>query len=190
MKEAFDTFFKKLDKSSMEALGKHPSVPYLEGYVTKDLLLLDTLDKNGYAEWKPELQKEPISFDDVEKELGFTIHPQIKEFYSTYFFRDLGANIMTSEGKVRFSLDQVLPSFDLKKIMFDGFNHSGAHYLNDHKYFLIGTYCKVGGIDNYLVHVNNDTCEVTAVHVGDRKSIKLADSIEELLFNMNGKWSR
>ena len=71
MKEAFDTFFEKLDKSSLKALGKHPSVPYLEGVVSKDLLLLDTLDKNGYVVWKPELQKEKISFDHVEKELGF-----------------------------------------------------------------------------------------------------------------------
>ena len=62
-------------------------------------------------------------------------------------------------------------------------------YLKDHKYFLIGSYCRVGGIDSYLVHVNNDTSEVTAVHAGDKKSIKLADSIEELLLNMKGKWS-
>ena len=73
--------------------------------------------------------------------------------------------------------------------MFDGFNHCGAHYLKDHKYFLIGTFCNVCGIDDYLVHVNNDTCEVNAVHVGDKKSIKLADSIEELLLKMKGKWS-
>ena len=35
---------------------------------------------------------------------------------------------------------------------------------------------------------NNETCEVTAVHVGDRRSIKLADSIEELLMTMKGLW--
>jgi len=179
MKETFDTFFEKLDKSSLKALGKHPSVPYLEG------LLLDTLDKNGYVVWKPELQKEKISFDHVEKKLGFSIHQQIKEYCNTYWFRDLGANIMTPEGKVKFSLDQILPSFDLEKIMYDGFMHCGAHYLKDHKYFLIGSYCRVEGIDSYLVHANNDTSEATAVHVGDKKSIKLADSIEELLLNSN-----
>ena len=189
MKEAFDTFFEEMDRSTIEALGHRPSIPYLEGYVLKDLILLDTLDSYGYAEWRPELQKESVSFDDVEEKLGFAIHPQIKEFCSTYWFRDLEGVIETSEGKVYFNLDQILPSFDLKEIMFDGFNHGGAHYLKDHKYFLIGTFCNVGGIDDYLVHVNNDTCEVTAVHVGDKKSIKLADSIEELLLNMKGKWS-
>ena len=39
-----------------------------------------------------------------------------------------------------------------------------------------------------LVHVDNETCEVTAVEVGDRHSVKLADSIEDLLMNMKGMW--
>ena len=188
MKEAFDTFFEEMDRSTIEALGHRPSIPYLEGYVLKDLILLDTLDSHGYAEWRPELQKESVSFDDVEEKLGFAIHPQIKEFCSTYWFRKLEGVIETAEGKIYFSLDQILPSFDLKEIMFDGFKHCGSHYLKDHKYFLIGSFCNVCGIDSYLVFVNNDTCEVTAVHAGDKKSIKLADSIEELLFNMKGKW--
>ena len=68
------------------------------------------------------------------------------------------------------------------------FNYDGAHYLKDNNYFLMGTYCNVDGIDSYLVHSNNETGEVTAVEVGDRCSIKLADSIEELLMTMKGKW--
>ncbi len=53
---------------------------------------------------------------------------------------------------------------------------------------LMGTYCDVDGIDSYLVRANNETGEVTAVEVGDRCSIKLADSIEELFMTMKGKW--
>jgi len=68
------------------------------------------------------------------------------------------------------------------------FNYDGSHYLKDNNYFLMGTYCNVDGIDSYLVHANNETGEVTAVEVGDRCSIKLADSIEELLMTMKGKW--
>ncbi|MBR3024192.1 MAG: hypothetical protein IKN85_12950 [Oscillospiraceae bacterium] len=59
-----------MDRSTIEALGHRPSIPYLEGYVLKDLLLLDTLDSHGYAEWRPELQEESVSFDDVEKNSG------------------------------------------------------------------------------------------------------------------------
>ncbi|WP_044974331.1 hypothetical protein [Ruminococcus sp. HUN007] len=34
------------------------------------------------------------------------------------------------------------------------------HYLRDHVYFLLGTYCKVDKVDSYLVKFNNDTGEV------------------------------
>ena len=46
----------------------------------------------------------------------------------------------------------------------------------------------IDSVDSYLVQVNNDTGEVTAVEVMDKKSIKLADSIEDLLYNMKGIW--
>ena len=46
----------------------------------------------------------------------------------------------------------------------------------------------INGNDSYLVQVNNDTGEVTAVDVMEKISVKLADSIEELLINMKGIW--
>lgn len=84
MKEAFDYFFGKY---------RIPKIPYMEGLVSKELILLDTLSKNGYASWVPRLQEEKISFEKIEEELGFKIHPQIKEFLNTYWFRTLEAKM-------------------------------------------------------------------------------------------------
>ena len=83
---------------------------------------------------------------------------------------------------------QLIPGTRFDELIRTRFNRSEAHYLRDNNYFLIGTYCKVDKVDSYLVQVNNETGEVTAVHVGDRRSIKLADSIEELLITMKGLW--
>ena len=80
------------------------------------------------------------------------------------------------------------PYIDLNELIKSAFDNEETHYMSDHKYFLIGTYCMIDGNDSYLVQVNNDTGEVTAVDVKDKISIKLADSIEELLKNMKGKW--
>ncbi|MBR6599129.1 MAG: SecY-interacting protein Syd [Oscillospiraceae bacterium] len=179
MKEAFETFFEEMCKKYI------PSIPYREGIVSKELLLLDTL-KGGYAEWRPRLQEEKISFEKIEEELGFTIHPQIKEFLNTYWFRTLEAKMEVCEKKISFTLMQLIPGTRFDELIRTRFNRSEAHYLRDNNYFLIGTYCKVDKVDSYLVQVNNETCEVTAVHVGDRRSIKLADSIEELLMTMKG----
>ncbi len=188
MKEAFETFFEEMDNNSMKKLGKLPSIPYIEGKVSKDLLLLDTLDK-GYVVWRPELQRETVSFNNVENELGFNIHPQIKEYMSTYWFRKLEAKIICTEGTVKLSLTGILPGRDIADRVKGRLCSREEHYLSNPKFFLLGTYCRVDDDDHYLVCVNNDTCEVTAVNVGARVSIKLANSIEELLYNMRGIWT-
>lgn len=188
MKEAFETFFEEMDRDSLATFGKLPRIPYIENYVSKELLLLDTLDEDGYAVWRPQLQEKKFSFESVEEEVGFKIHPQIKEFFNTYYFRKLEARIMSDEGDVVFLLDQILPGMDLAECLKGSVSDSETHYIRNKVFFLIGSYGKIHGIDSYLIHVNNETCEVTAVEVGDRHSVKLADSIEDFLMNMRGIW--
>ena len=95
---------------------------------------------------------------------------------------------MTDEGDVVFSFSQILPSTNLAECLKGSISDSETHYIRNKVFFLIGTYCNINGIDSYLVHVNNETCEVTAVHVGARHSVKLADSLEDLLMYMKGIW--
>ena len=185
MKEAFETFFEEMDRNSLVVVGELPTIPYVEG--ANELLLMETL-KDGYVVWRPKLQENKFSFESVERELGFKIHPQIKQYYNTYYFRSLQARIMSDEGLVIFYLDGILPGVDLAKMVKGNISDGETHYIRNKVFFKIGTYCKIDGVDSYLVHVNNETCEVTAVEVGDRHSVKLADSIEDLLMNMKGIW--
>ncbi len=187
MKEAFDTFFEEMDNDSLEATGKLPVVPYIKGPASRTLILSETLE-DDYAIWRPLLQTEPVSFDKIEKHCGFSIHPQLKEYLSTYWFRDLEAKIVIDDCSIIISLDSLLPGTDANEWLRRMRSTEETHFLSDHNYFLLGTYCNVDGIDSYLVHVNNDTAEVSAVSVGDRDSIKLADSIEDLLNKMKGIW--
>ena len=139
MKEAFETFFAEMDDNSMKKLGKLPSIPYIEGKVSKDLLVLDTL-KNGYVVWRPELQKEHPSFDNVEKELGFKIHPQIKEYLTTYWFRRLEAKINVSGKNINFALDGMLPGREIDDRVMGRLCTREEHYLSNPKFFLLATY--------------------------------------------------
>ncbi len=188
MKEAFDTFFEEMTQNYMNEWGVPPRVPYTEEKNPTGLFLPGTLDDKGYAQWKPKLQEKPVSFDAVEKELGFSIHPQIKAFLSTYWFLALDGIIQTSRGEAELRLNGLTPYSNLEERIISDFDNEETHYLHDHKYFLIGTFCSIGGNDSYLVQVNNDTGEVTAVEVMDKRSVKLADSIEDLLMNMKGIW--
>lgn len=188
MKEAFDTFFEEMTQNYMKEWGVLPQASCNESKRPTELFLLDTLNEDGYAQWKPRLQDKAISFDNVEKELGFSVHTQIKEFLSTYWFLSLDGRVQSSRGKVTLRLNGITQYTELDILIKNNFDDEETHFLHDHKYFLIGTYCKIGGNDSYLVQVNNDTGEVAAVDVMDKISVKLADSIEELLFNMKGIW--
>lgn len=188
MKEAFDIFFEEMTQNYLEKRGFPPQAPCNEERHPTGLFLLETLNEKGYAQWKPKLQENVVSFSKVEQELGFLIHSQIKEFLSTYWFLALDGIIHTSSGEVELRLNGLNQYNNLDERIKSSFNNEDTHYLSDHKYFLIGTFCSIGGDDSFLVHVNNDTGEVTAVEVMDKRSIHLADSIEELLCNMKGIW--
>lgn len=188
MKEAFDTFFEEMTQGYMNEWGCPPKAPCNEKRRPTGLFLLETKDNEGYAQWKPRLQDKSIPFEEIEKELGFSIHPQIKDFLSTYYFLGLEGKIQNSSVKVSLCLNGITPYTDITERIKSDFDNEETHYLSDHKYFLIGTYCRIDGVDSYLVQVNNDTSEVTAVEVMDKRSVKLADSIEELLMNMKSIW--
>lgn len=188
MKEAFDTFFEEMTQNYLKERGIPPQAPCNEERHPTGLFLLETLNDKGYAQWKPKLQENAVSFSKVEQELGFPIHPQIKDFLSTYWFLALDGIIQTSIGEVELRLNGLTQYNNLDERIKSSFNNEGTHYLTDHKYFLVGTFCSIGGDDSFLVHVNNDTGEVTAVEVMDKRSVHLADSIEELLCNMKGIW--
>ena len=74
MKEAFDTFFEEMDRNSMKVRGKLPCLPFSAGPAEKTLFLEETRNKSNWAVWRPRLQTEPFSFDEIEKEFGFIIH--------------------------------------------------------------------------------------------------------------------
>lgn len=188
MKEAFEAFFEEMTQNYINEWGVPPQAPCNEKRRPTGLFLLETKNSEGYAQWKPKLQEKTTSFDAIEKELGFTIHPQIKEYFSTYWFLGLEAKIIKDNEKISFTLSGVTQYTSLEDVFRNNFNCEGTHYLSDHNYFMLGTYCKIDGVDSYLVQVNNETGEVTAVEVMDKRSVHLADSIEELLCNMKGIW--
>lgn len=55
----------------------------------KVLLIVAENDKFDELEWLPKLQEKRIDFNSLEEDLEFRIHPQIKDFLSTYWFMPL-----------------------------------------------------------------------------------------------------
>ncbi|MDO5558295.1 MAG: SecY-interacting protein Syd [Oscillospiraceae bacterium] len=125
-------------------------------------------------------QTEPVSFDKIEKSLGFIIHQSIKEYFSTYYFEQL-------EGFFEhewFYMLNIMPSDHLSEIITTGFRNGKDNYHEDSKYFVIGT-SKTG-----KVMVNNTTGEVTKVTSDEKTSKHFADSLEEFLRHVECEYSK
>ncbi len=186
MKDAFDAFFEKNNNSWKKVWGTLPRVSKIDKY-TQSSLIINEDNINDELEWQPKLQDKPIDFVSIEKELRFEINPQIKAFLTTYWFMPLEGKTSIIDQLV---LDELLPQTqtDFSRYVKDRFNKKQYHYLDTGEYFLIGGFCCVNGNDSYMVHVNNETGEVTAVQNFDKILIKIAESIEELLYEMIGIW--
>lgn len=180
VKEAFDIYFAKL-KNSADFLRK---APYTEKLGLTGLFLPDTLDAEVYAEWRPVLQDRPVDFEKAEKELGFAISGQIREYVSAYWFLGLNGHFETESASAGLCLDMITPLTGVEELLTLRFNYEDTNYLKEHNLFMIGGFCCIGGDDGYLVMVNNETDEVTAVQPIEKKTVHLADSVEELLLKM------
>ena len=88
MREAFDIFFENNNKSWRRTWGTLPRVPRCDKYRQSSLIVAEN-DKFDELEWLPKLQEKRIDFNSLEEDLEFRIHPQIKDFLSTYWFMPL-----------------------------------------------------------------------------------------------------
>lgn len=147
------------------------------------LYLNGTLDNEDYAEWEPVLQDKPVDFAKAESALGFRVSEQIREYLSVYWFLPLDGHFDSEFGTIGLSLDMLVPDTDISELLAINFNFEDTNYLNEHNWLKIGG-CSIDGDDGWLVMAVNETDEVLAVQPVDRKSVHLADSIEELLIKM------
>ena len=184
VKAALERFFDEMTQDYIRKNGCPPKALCSEERKLTGLFLLDTLDDAGFAQWAPKPQHQKHGFDQVEQELGFQIHKQIRAYLSEYWFLPLDGKLLISDSIVFLRLIGVTKNTDLHALVMSGFQRKGTHDLPEHHDFLLGTYCVVDGDDGFTVQVDNETGEVRAVDPVEHRSVHLADSIEDLLLNL------
>lgn len=179
VKLALEYFFFKNNLSYLKRSRSFPKCPVHPRNLDCGLIISEP-DDDGYYQWQPIAQTQRVDFFRVEKELGFSLHPDIKDLVSSYFYFRLDGEI----GACSFSIDPILPNFSLEswiKGRFEKESYSGGYdFVANNKFFLLGN----GGIDDdddFLLEVSNDTREVFAVEYMVQQHIKIADSIYDLL---------
>ena len=188
MREAMDQYFDKLMKKA-----KDRGYPCLRDSPfdceRKFELFLDRKTPEGnYGYWTPKLQTTAVDFSEVEAFLGGPLHPDLKDYYQTYWFADgIGGTVpclWEEDGvdpkdwythDIDFGLDNVIPGRELRDLK------SGVYYGED-----FPGYISFGGDGCLSVCFNNKTGEVVLDDWVDfGKFRKLADNLPTLIASLD-----
>lgn len=134
LKDAFEVYFKKLALSNKAATGYMPKVAYVKQCDLNGIYIKESLDEYGYAEWQPVLQEESHDFKKIETELGFSINPDLKSFFSTYWFMQ----IYGSYNGYNLFIDKIPPNCNIERFIFASYNHGNHDYMKPGEFFCIG----------------------------------------------------
>ncbi len=172
IKETLKKYFNTYVEWYKKEYDSLPKTRYFEKFnINESIYVLDTLDEKGNICWLPKLQSNKINFEQLEKELGFSIHESIKELFSTYWF-----DIIEGEYEIgEIWINGVWPGLDVLWRIKDGFKKGKNHFVKNKIFYCLGL------ADSYTIMLNNDTGEITAVIFYEEESIHLADSLEELI---------
>lgn len=179
MREAFDSYFKKLREYAMKELGTLPSVPYSEKGNRN--IIVSEPDEEGYVEWIPKLQDEEIDWKSIEKELGFVVCDELKAYYSTYLFASLDGKF---EG-VYLHFDPIGDGeiiYDTVKRHFS----DGQYYFPNSQTFVLGM-AIVDEDDNYFIFYDNRTSGVFVYENDRHNTVVLTNSIADVIDSMEAR---
>lgn len=186
IKDAMEYFFVKNTIGSLKKWRSYPKCPVRKDIVNCGLIISEP-DRDGYYQWKPVEQTTPVDFTDIESKLGFSLHPDIKDFVASYYYFRLDADI---EG-ANIDIHPLLPITPTEKIVIDRFEKES--YAGDYEFILNGQFYQLGsacidGDDSFILEVNNETGEVLAVEYMDKSYVKIADSLYDLFMNSTPIW--
>ncbi len=159
--------------------------------VRKDMvdcgLLISAPDREGYYQWKPKKQTNPVDFAGIEAKLGFILHKDIRELVSSWFYFMLEGDL----GNINFHIHPLLPTTDIENYVigrFDKEDYVGNYsFITGGHFFHLGGAC-IDGDDAFVLEVNNENGEVLAVEYMDKKHIKIADSLRDLFMDSRPIW--
>jgi len=186
IKDAMEYFFAKNTIGSLKKWRSYPKCPVRKDIVNCGLVISEP-DRDGYYQWKPVEQTTPVDFTNIESKLGFSLHPDIKDFVASYYYFRLDADI---EG-ANIDIHPLLPITPTEKLVIDRFEKES--YAGDYEFILNGQFYQLGsacidGDDSFILEVNNETGEVLAVEYMDKSHVKIANSLYDLFMNSTPIW--
>jgi len=186
IKDAMEYFFAKHTIGYLKKWRTYPKCPVRRDMVNCGLVISEP-DRDGYYQWKPVEVTTHVDFKSMESKLGFSIHQDIKDFVTSYYYFMLGADI----GDADIDIYPFLPTMNVEKYILGSFekeSYAGDYeFILNGQFFRLGSGC-IGGDDSFIIEVNNKTGEVLAVEYMDKRHVKIANSLYDLFMKAIPEW--
>lgn len=176
MKNAISLYYDKLDQLWNQKRGTHPRVPY-NSKIPKEMFI-GSPNENGYISWKIGDNEKQVDFDKIQKEIGFELHNDIKEYFTSCFFMKMVGGI----GEIIVSMTPITPIVDIEYFIIKR-NRIAEEIGRDNKLIEIGL-AEIDGADGLLLCIDNNSGKVMWLDIEKDKNGIIASSIYEIISSM------
>lgn len=176
MKEAFSSYFKKQHEYYKRVYGTRPSVCYT-GALNQDLLI-SAPTKNGEVEWLPKLQTATIEWEEIEKNIGFNLSDELRDYYSTYAFLSLAGKF----GSAYLYFQPIDATEDVTITVLRQFTDA-QFVFHGTQIFLIGN-ATINDDDNYFIYYDNKIGKLFCYESDTEKQVLISYSLYQTINDM------
>lgn len=168
-------YFSKLEDLWLLNRKTFPQVPYIDNM--PKIIYKGIRNQSDYIEWKPIDNKE-YDFRIIEEELGFSLHSDIKEYFTSYWFLRMDGLI----NNIEVSLTPITPLVDIKVFIIERYKIS-LKQGRDVKNIEIG-FVEFDDADGFLLLVDNVSGKVEWLDPEKEESGFVSESLYKLITDM------
>ncbi|MCL2080097.1 MAG: SecY-interacting protein Syd [Oscillospiraceae bacterium] len=168
MKNTLEIYFQKQREYWQEKYQTFPQMPYSKA-IDERMIVKDSL-KDGYIQWQPIHQNNTVDFTALERKLNISIHPRIKEYFTSFWFLSM---VGTIKGNIlRFTA--VPYGISIIDLVNESYRWGSTNFVENKKQFEFG-FAKIGNDDSYLLYVDNDTASIRCIQLEENIELHLGD---------------
>ena len=177
IEDAFKIYFKKQYDYWQSNYGSSPRAPFNKS-IDKHMIIPNSLN-NGYIQWQPLRQEVSVDLSDLEQRLNLSIHIQIRQYFTSYWFLSLDGAI----GNITLDFCSIPYGMDITKLIEECYAIGAKNSPAGNIYFELG-YASVDGDDSYLIYVDNETACVRCVQLEDNIVMEIG-TLEKVISEMD-----
>lgn len=176
MKTAFEEYYRRLEKYCFDEYKDKPKVPYSEKLDAS--ALISAPDDEDEVAWAPVYLNEPPNWELAEKQLGFQLCDELKQYYGTCLFLRMNGRIIDIDLSFEPipSVEAILPLIVCQR------NDAKLRFPNLQMLLLGGA--DANGDDGYSIYYDNCSGSIICFDQDTLASLELPMTLTEIIAKM------